>query len=39
MDKRIEFERLLYGTTVDSLSSQETAKVKIKTLQEWIITN
>lgn len=39
MKKRVEFEHLLYGTIIDSTCSQEVAKTKIKSLQEWIIDN
>lgn len=39
MNKRDEFEHLLHGTVINSLCSQNDAKSKIKTLQDWIITN
>lgn len=39
MNKREEFEHLLHGTVINSGYSQNDAKAKIKTLQEWITTN
>ena len=39
MNRREEFEHLLHGTVINSTCSQNEAKAKIKTLQEWIITN
>ena len=39
MNKRKEFELLLYGTTIESTCCQEIAKEKIQTLQKWLISN
>lgn len=39
MNKRKEFEHLLYGTTIESICSKEKANNKLKILQEWIIAN
>ena len=39
MNRREEFEHLLHGTVINSTYSQNDAKAKIKTLQEWITTN
>ena len=39
MDKREEFEQLLFATKINSLCSKEEAQSKIKKLQEWIIAN
>lgn len=34
-----EFKELLYDTIIDSICTDESARNKMKALQEWIITN
>ena len=39
MNQYVEFERLLYTTNIRSTCSKDTAKERIKLLQEWILTH